>query len=270
MTDPELTLAQAFEAFQARFDDLFVRCEPRQHFRAYMRGLLAPVQRKNCWQLAESVGLAGPQTLQRLLHKDRWADAAMGCRLREVVAETENEAALIGVVDESGVVKRGQHSVGVKRQYCGRLGKVENCQVGVYLSYVSAQRQALLDCELYLPAEWCADAQRRAAAQVPPEVSFKTKPQLALQMLDRAWAEGLALDWITADTAYGNSPVFRNHIHRKQRHYVAAIAKSTRLQRPQRQSRQTAAQLAALIPTSQWELWVTDFGEKGELRSERI
>jgi SRSO17 transposase len=171
----------------------------------------------------------------------------------------------MGVIDESCMVKRGQQSVGVKRQYCGRLGKVENCQVGVYLSYVSPHDRGLLDRELYLPEEWCQDTARRTAAQVPVEVGFKTKPQLALQMLDRSWNEGIALEWITADTTYGNSPSFRNHIHNTQHRYVVAIAKNMPLRHPLRPVRQRAEQLASLIPANQWEVWSVHEGEMGEV-----
>lgn len=265
MSVPAQSLLQTFETFASRFDELFVRSEPRYHFRAYLRGLLASVSRKNCWQLAESVGLAGPQQLQRLLNKDDWEADALCGGLREIVSETLDGEVLIGIIDESCVVKRGEHSVGVKRQYCGRLGKVENCQVGVYLGYVSPDERGLLDRELYLPSDWCLDMARRTVAQVPPDVEFKTKPQLALQMLDRVWQEGLALDWISADTTYGNSPTFRNHIHTQQRYYVVAIAKSTPLQVPHQAAPQTAEQIAARIPTSHWEAWAIEEGEKGEI-----
>ena len=201
------SLPQSFEAFLTRFDHLLVRSEPRQHFRDYIRGLLAPVTRKNCWQLAESVGLDGPQQLQRLLTKDHW-DADTVCQsLRQVTVALLGDKPLIGVIDESGVVKNGPRSVGVKRQYCGRVGKVANCPVGVYLSAVSHREQALLDRELYLPEDWCTDPERRTAAQVPADVSFKTKPQLAQEMLDRSWAEG-ALPWS------GSQPIRPTVTHR--------------------------------------------------------
>lgn len=259
------SLPESFETFLTRFDTLFVRSEPRQHFRDYVRGLLAPVERKNCWQLAESVGLDGPQQFQRLLTKDGWDADAMCRELRQGSTVQLGDKPLIGVIDESGVVKSGQRSVGVKRQYCGRVGKVANCQVGVYLSAVSHREQALLDRELYLPEEWCADTERRTAAKVPPAVSFKTKPQLAQQMLDHAWAEGLALDWVTADTTYGNSPGFRNHIQANQRRYVLAISKTTPLQRPRSGLPATAAEIALHIPHSQWEAWSDRQAERGEL-----
>lgn len=258
-------LLQFYEAFMASFDGFFVRREPREHFRGYVRGLLAEVSRKNCWQLAEKMGRDGPQAFQRLLSKDEWDADEVGREVRQIVVDQLGIASLIGVIDESSMVKRGQHSVGVQRQYCGHVGKVENCQVGVYLSYVSEHEQGLLDRELYLPKDWCANRERRELAKVPPEIDFQTKPQLALRMLDRAWEEGLALDWVTADTTYGNSPEFRTHIHSQQRHYVAAIAKTTPLYRVTRPLRQTAEQIAFHIPKSQWEVWAAGWGEKGEI-----
>jgi SRSO17 transposase len=130
----------------------------------------------------------------------------------------------VGVIDESGFVKKGSHSAGVARQYCGRIGKVENCQVGVFLGYVTPHGSAFLDRRLYLTQDWCEDEDRRHRAGIPDAVGFQTKPQLAQQMLEQAWSEDVPMQWATGDTAYGNSPGLRNAINRQDKYYVLAIA----------------------------------------------
>jgi SRSO17 transposase len=212
-------IAASFDDFHAHFATCFQRSETRQRVRAYSRGLLATVKRKNCWQIAEVMGEGDPQGLQRLLYEALWeADEVCG-RLRGVIRQRIGYMPGIGVLDESGFVKKGSQSVGVKRQYCGRVGKVENGQVGVFLGYVAPEAHALLDRELYLPREWCGDWSRRRAAHVPDGVVFHTKPQLAQIMLARAWAEGIEMQWVSADTTYGNSADLRDFIHQQRRCY---------------------------------------------------
>jgi SRSO17 transposase len=162
MTIEELNeWAEEFEAFHARFAPIFGRKEPREQAQKYIRGLLAPVERKNGWQLAEAVGEAIPDSTQRMLYLSRWEADEARDELEAYVSEVFGEEEGIGVVDETGFIKKGQHSVGVKRQYSGTAGKIENCQVGTFLSYVSSRGQVLLDRRLYLPEEWANDAERR-------------------------------------------------------------------------------------------------------------
>lgn len=133
----------------------------------------------------------------------------------------------VGVVDESGFVKKGKHSAGVKRHYCGRVGKVATCQVGVFLGFVSSSVQGFLDRRLYLPQDWCDDELRCEAARIPQAArAFKTKPELALTRLEQAWAEGIDMNWVTGDTLYGNSPNFRHGIRDSGRHYVLAVTQN--------------------------------------------
>jgi SRSO17 transposase len=127
------------------------------------------------------------------------------------------------VIDESGFPKRGRHSAGVGRQYCGAVGQVANCQVGVFLSYVTALGHALLDRELSLPEDWCADALRRQAAHIPETVSFATKPELAQRMVERAQAAGLPIRWVVADTVYGHSPDLRQWLEEQGYAYALAV-----------------------------------------------
>ena len=197
-------------AFFAPLGSYFPRSESRESAQRYLRGLLAEVKRKNSWQLAEAVGLSDPHSLQRLLYEVPWdADA---------VCEQLGYEPGIGVIDESGFIKKGDKSVGVGRQYCGRVGKVENCQVGVFLSYATPLGAAFLDRALYVPQQWFEDRERCRAAKIPDEVVFQTKPQIAQVMLERAWREGIPMQWVVADTLYGNSPQLRNTIHQAGRY----------------------------------------------------
>jgi SRSO17 transposase len=219
--------AAEFEAFHARFARFFCRREPREAARVYLRGLLAPVQRKNCWQMAEAMGSRDPQAMQRLLFGAQWDADAVRDELQTFVLERFGDADGIGVVDETGFLKKGTKSVGVKRQYCGTTGKVENCQVGVFLTYRTHQGHTFLDRRLYLPQEWCEDWERRREARVPDEVIFETKPRLAIEMLERAWARDVPMKWVAADEIYGDDTQFRDRVARAGKQYVVAVAVHT-------------------------------------------
>ena len=215
--------SRLFDDFFTPFGSGFARSESRENARHYVRGLLAEVKRKNSWQLAEAVGLQDPHALQRLLYEVPWDADEMGCQQRALVIDRLGYDPGIGVLDESGFVKKGDQSVGVGRQYCGRVGKVENCQVGVFLSYATPLGAAFLDRALYVPQSWFEDRARCRAARIPDEVVFQTKPQLAQALLERAWSEAIPLQWVVADTLYGNSPTLRTAIHHRGRYYVMGI-----------------------------------------------
>src|SRR5712691_1066797 len=219
--------SDSFEAFHARFAHLFARRETREQAAKYVRGLLAPVERKNGWQVAETVGDATPDRTQRLLYRVDWdADAARDI-LQDFVSETFGDPDGIGVVDETGILKKGTGSVGVQRQYSGTAGKVENCQVATVLTYATPKGHTFLDRRLYLPEEWCADPNRRAKAKVPPDVTFQTKPEQAIAMLEHAWARGVPMRWVTGDEVYGDSPRVREAIQASGRWYVLAVSSPT-------------------------------------------
>jgi SRSO17 transposase len=221
--------ADDFEAFHARFAGLFVRSEPREQAVKYMRALMAPVARKNGWQIAEAIGDKTPDATQRLLYQVKWnADAARD-ELQPFVVETlGDEEEGIGVVDETGFLKKGTKSAGVKRQYTGTAGKTENCQIGVFLAYATPKGQTFLDRRLYLPQEWCDDAERRAEAKIPKEITFQTKPEQAIEMLQHAWEQGVPMRWITGDEVYGDSTALRDAIKGEEGHwYVLAVSSNT-------------------------------------------
>jgi SRSO17 transposase len=169
----------------------FARSEVRQRARDYLHGLLSGAERKNGWQLAEVAGNATPYGLQHLLGRANWDADAVRDDLREYVLEHLAGDESVLVVDETGFIKKGDKSVGVKRQYTGTVGKRENCQVGVFVAYASERGQAFIDRELYLPEEWAEDKERRGRAGVPDEVGMRTKPELAKEMLQRALKAGV-------------------------------------------------------------------------------
>jgi SRSO17 transposase len=202
--------AKELDALSERIAPRFSRIEARRRVRTYLRGLLGSVERKNSWQMAEALGESTPYGVQHLLGRANWGADEVRDDLREYVIEhlgDEQEAIL--VVDETGFLKKGIHSVGVKRQYTGTAGKRENCQVGVFLAYACAQGQAFIDRELYLPEEWAEDKERRERAGVPEEIGFVTKPKLARGMLQRAFGAGVEAAWVVADSVYGDA---RGHI----------------------------------------------------------
>jgi SRSO17 transposase len=216
----------AFQEFHARFASFFYRAEVRQRSARYLRSLLGPVERKNGWQLAAAIGEADPNGAQRLLYEARWDEDAVRDELERFVAGYLGDPTGILVVDETGFLKQGSKSVGVKRQYSGTAGKIENCQIGVFLAYRSSRGYALLDRRLYLPQEWAQDAGRRKAAGVPETVTFATKPELAQAMLAAAWKLGAPGRWVTGDAVYGSDPGFRRAVEAHRWGYVLAVRKT--------------------------------------------
>src|SRR5450759_1069110 len=175
-----------FFAFCDRFNDVFGRKEARAQAAKYLRGRLGPVPRKNGWQLAEAMGDTVPDPTQRLLYRTLWSADSARDILQKYIVEGFADEDGIGVVDETGFIKKGTRSVGVKRQYSGTAGKIENCQIGSFLSYATVKGHVLLDRRLYLPEEWCNDAERRAQAKVPTDVTFQNTPAHALAKLEPA------------------------------------------------------------------------------------
>jgi SRSO17 transposase len=211
------------DALFARVAGRFGRVEPRRQARLYLMGLLAPLERKNGWQLAEAAGDAAPDRMQRLLNNARWDARQVRDDLRSYVVEHLGDPGGVLIVDETGFVKKGTKSAGVQRQYSGTAGRVENCQLGVFLAYASPAGRALIDAELYLPRSWAGDRLRCAEAGVPGQVGFATKPELARQMLGRALDAGVPARWATADEAYGQDHKFRVFCEQRRLGYVVAV-----------------------------------------------
>ena len=217
--------SEELEAVGNRLSDHFARSEVRQRAQDYLRGLLSEAERKNSWQLAEVAGNYTPYGIQHLLGRASWDADALREDLREYVIEhllADSESCLI--VDERGFIKKGEQSVGVKRQYTGTVGKRENCQVGVFLAYASGRGQAFIDRELYLPEEWALDKERRQRAGVPEEVGMRTKPELAKVMLGRALEAGVKAAWVVADSVYGDSRPLGMFLEDREQPYVLAVS----------------------------------------------
>src|SRR3954467_5226732 len=187
----------------------FGRVEVRRRVRAFLLGLLADLPRKNCWTLAEHAGDATPDGMQHLLARAVWDTDGVREDLRDYVVDHLGEAGAVLVVDATGDVKKGAATVGVQRQYTGTAGRIENSQVAVYLTYAAKGGHALIDRELYLPKSWTADPARCAAAGVPADVGFATKPALATAMLTRAVDAGVPARWVAGDEVYGADPDLR-------------------------------------------------------------
>jgi len=257
--------AAGLEALHARIAGRFARAEPRRRALAYLRGLLGNMTRKNGWQLAEHAGEATPDGMQRLLASADWNPGLVRDDLRAYVVEHLGDPGAVLVVDETGFLKKGTTSVGVQRQYSGTAGKVDNCQVGVFLAYASAKGRAFIDRELYLPERWTEDPERCKAARVPEEIGFGTKPELAQLMLERALDAGVPAAWVTADEVYGGSPTLRQWLEGRGLWHVLAV-KCTELlavDGPQGPVRTSAEQLAAAVPAEQWIACSAGHGAKG-------
>jgi SRSO17 transposase len=179
--------AAGLDVLHARMGQYFRRSEPRQRAREYLRGLLSPLERKNGWTLAEQAGEACPDGIQRLLNQADWDADAVRDEVRGFVLEQLGAEDGVLIVDETGFIKKGARSAGVQRQYTGTSGKIDNCQLGVFLAHASARGRALIDRELYLPTCWTEDPARRADARIGDEVAFATKPALAEQCRRGRW-----------------------------------------------------------------------------------
>jgi len=215
--------AQALTRLHARIAPRFARAEPRRRALAYLRGILSPTERKNSWQLAEHAREATPYGMQRLLSQAKWDVDGVRDDVRTYAIEQLGTESAILVIDETGFPKRGDQSAGVGVQYCGRTGQVENCQVGVFLAYVTARGHTLIDRELYLLPEWLVDQQRRQAVGIPQSVGFQTKPELARRMLERVWEAQLPIAWVVADTVYGDNLDLRTWLQAHGYAYVLAV-----------------------------------------------
>jgi SRSO17 transposase len=220
------------------------------------------VERRNGWQLAEQIGEAAPDGVQRLVRTAQWDADAVRDDLRTYVVEHLGDAQAVLVVDETGFLKKGTKSAGVARQYSGTAGRIENCQIGVFLAYASRHGRAFLDRELYLPHVWTSDPERQQAAGVPADVSFQTKPRLARTMLERAFAADVPATWVTGDEVYGNDGAFRRWLEGAQRSYVLAVARSHMVWGDGFVQRRVEA-LVAELPADAWHRIEIGAGSKG-------
>ncbi len=251
----------AFGAVLDRIESRFARYEPLRHAAGLMLGMLSGLQRKNCWTIAEHRGDLTPDGLQHLLARARWDADAVRDDLRGYVTDAFADADAVLVVDETGDLKKGTHSVGVQRQYTGTAGRIENAQVAVFLSYAARRGHALIDRALYLPASWIADPDRCRAAGVPDGIGFATKPTLAAGMITRAVRAGTPASWVAGDEVYGADPHLRATIRRLGLGYVMQVAANRRM--PTGIGPRRVDELAANLPDTAWERRSAGNGSKG-------
>jgi len=253
--------ADELEAIAGRIGRHFARSEPRRRAVGYVRGLLGDAERKNGWQLAEHLGDPTPDGVQHLLARADWdADAVRDDLIGYVAGHLGHPDGVL-VVDETGFLKKGTKSCGVSRQYSGTAGRIENCQVGVFLGYATRHGRALLDRALYLPREWAGDAGRREEAGVPEAVEFATKPVLARRMIDRAMTAGVPAKWVTADAVYGADYHFRAAVETLGLGYVVGVRSDFAVWVGFRQVR--AKTLLAEVPADAWHRLSCGDGSKG-------
>src|SRR6266567_7851190 len=212
------------ERLHARIAPRFARPQPRQRALAYLKGIVGSMKRKNGWQLAEYAGENRPDGMQRLLGSAVWDENLVRDDLRAYILERLGDPQAIVVIDETSFRKRGKKSAGVKKQYCGTTGAVENCQVGVFLGYSSPKGCTLLDRELYPPKEWIDDPQRCREAGIPEDTRFQTKCELARRMIERLWKAQVPFAWVVADTVYGGNLDLRLWLEAHGYSYVLAVA----------------------------------------------
>ena len=276
---------EAFQDFHAYFAPIFGRRESREHSRQYLQGLLVQSQeRRNAENLAETVP-ASARALQRFLTASPWEDSEVIGRLQEYLGSRLEDPQAVWVLDGSDFPKQGVKSVGVIRQYCGALGKIANCQAGLFLAHVGPRGRALVDQRLYLPQEWTSDVERCAAVGVPEaRRGYRSKTELAMDMLEQAWARGyLKAQWVAGDSAFGMSPTLREGISAAGMCYVLDVRPDLtvwpleptwtdppyqgrgqpRKPKPLRAERQTMAQRSAALPAAAWREITIAMGSQG-------
>lgn len=252
------TWASELDAVAAKLAPRFERAEPRRRVLAYLTGLLSTTERKNSWQLAELAGEATPDGMQRLLSTAHWdVDAVRDDLVAYVLSHLGDPEAVL-VLDETGFVKKGTKSVGVAPQYCGSVGKIANCQVGVFLAYATAAGPVLLDRDLYLPKAWGEDAERREEAGVPSPVASRPKPALGQALLERAFAAQVRAAWVTADSVYGGAYALRHFLEERAQPFVLAVPSTQRVGLSAK-----AAQVVASWPQEAWQRLSAGEGRQG-------
>jgi SRSO17 transposase len=257
---------QELERLHARIARRFARPEPRRRALAYLKGIVSAVERKNGWQLAEHAGEARPDGMQRLLNSAVWDADLVRDDLRTYILERLGDPHAVLVIDETSFRKRGKKSAGVKQQYCGTTGRVENCQVGVFLSYVSQKGHTLIDRELYLPKEWIDHPERCREAGIPEETRFRTKCELAQLMVERLWNAQIPFAWVVADTVYGGNLDLRIWLQAHGYSYVLAVAcdEPVGIQTTTGRKRVTVAEAEALLLHAEdWQRLSMSEGTKG-------
>ncbi len=251
--------------FKSRLSSAFGRAELRRSASVFIDGLLSGVARKTGWQLAEQAGLERPYRLQSLLGRSAWQADRLRDLVRAEVLATLGDRGGVLVVDETGFLKKGTHSVGVARQYSGTAGRIENCQVGVFVAYASRFGQTLIDRRLYLPEAWANDTARRRAVAVPETVAFQTKPAIAAEMIAAALDAGAPCAFVLADALYGADSRIRRMLEARHQPYVLATRSNhvLRLLTKEGLEQTDPRTLADALPPEAWAAHAAGEGSKG-------
>ncbi len=255
-------ITRAGDELLARIRDSYATRNGWNTARKYILGLMSDAERKNGWQLSEQLGEHTPYRLQQFLYRASWDADRVRDHLRGYVCEHLGEQNGVLVVDETGFLKQGKHSVGVKRQYSGTAGRVENCQIGVFLTYASQKGHCMIDRALYLPREWTEDHERCKKAGIPEGTTFQTKPEQALRMLQSAYEAGVPFAWVTGDSVYGDPGGIRTYLESIGKQYVMAVSGKTYVWMAMRQSR--VSEIMKHLPDNGWQRLSTGAGSKGE------
>ncbi|EHS51102.1 putative IS4 family transposase, partial [Rhizobium sp. PDO1-076] len=252
-------------ALKAQLLSVFHRSEARETCSTFLDGLLSGTERKTGWQMAERAGFAKPWRTQALLGRSVWDADRMRDIVFNYVVASLGDASGVLVIDETGFVKKGDHSVGVSRQDTGTAGRIENCQIGVFIAYASRFGQALIDRRLYLPEAWATDEKRRKDAAIPQETVFATRPALARAMLSEALDKGVACAWVLADADYSSDCKTRRMLERRRQPYVLAVSpnQKLRLQTERVLLHASPQDLAEDLPADLWFALPSGEGPRG-------
>jgi len=272
MSPPSPVDLSQLEGWQAEFDRLHERLRPyaaqgRTHARMklHLEGVLGKAERRNGWHLAEAAGDESPYAMQHLLGRASWNVAGVREETRRYVREGLGLRIRARIVDESGFLKKGKKSAGVARQYSGTAGRVENCQIGVFLAYATTSECAYVDAQLYLPESWTKDRARCREAGVPKDVVFQTKPQLAQRMLERAHASDGPVPWVLADEVYGKSRELRRSLEERRQSYVLAVSCNLKVRLSGQKAYQAhqVNEVVSGLPVEAWQCLSAGEGSKG-------
>ncbi len=255
------SIEQELLPIQAIVRDCFSRLETKESAMSYFQGLISTIERKNSWQLAEQAGCENPYAFQYLLGRARWDVDHLRNSVRQYTVDFMPQEEGVLSLDETGFLKKGSKSAGVGRQYTGTAGRIENCQVGVFLSYATCRGRALIDRALYIPQDWFEDKLRCKGAGIPDSVTFKKKPDLAQEMLQRAFDNQIKPGWVLGDEVY-SSYKLRAFLEGYLQSYVLAVASNCTVTLGFAQHK--ANELLNSIEPDEWQIISAGSGSKGQ------
>ena len=256
----EITVWEAeaeYNKLMNRIGEVFFSDLGFENAQKYMKGLLSNASRKNGWQMSEITGESTPYKLQQFIYRGRYSADKIRNITREYVSEKLGEPDGVLVVDDTGFIKQGEKSCGVQRQYTGTMGKICNCQLGVFLTYASSLGHTPIDRRLYME-KWMDDEERRTEAGVPEELEFATKPELALEMIKEATTAGVPYKWVTGDCAYGDNREIRKYLEENEKCYVLNISRKEYI------DNESVGVILSKLPSDGWFEASCGDGSKGE------